>query len=383
VNRSPLRYLGDELLDLERRGLLRERPTPIDGPAGASLLHLCSNDYLGYRSSGRLAPFARRAAEVHAVGAGASRLVTGEHEAHGALERALSAWLEYEETLVFTCGYAANVGVMAALATEGDVIVSDALNHASIIDGCRLSRARCIVVRHNALDDVRAALRKAEARRRWVVTESYFSMEGDSPDLKALRTICDEHDAALVLDEAHAMGALGPEGRGLAAEAGVVPDVLVGTMGKALGAQGAFVAGSGDLCRWLWNRARSFVFSTGLSPLIACVGLAAVEQARRDDAGRARLVEVTRRLREGLAAVGIEITSRAGPVLPIVLGTEVRALEWSRRLRDLGVLVQAIRPPTVPEGGSRLRITTRADLGDADIDRAVAAFARASEGRGP
>jgi 8-amino-7-oxononanoate synthase len=382
VNRSPLRYLGDELLDLERRGLLRERPAPIDGPECASLLHLCSNDYLGYRSAGRLADFAQRAAEAHAAGSGASRLVTGEHEAHGALERAIAGWVGTDETLVFTSGYAANVGAIAALASEGDIIVSDALNHASIIDGCRLSRARCVVVPHNSLDDVRAALRRSEGRRRWVVTESYFSMEGDGPDLRALRSICDEHDAALVVDEAHAVGSLGPEGRGLAAAVGVRPDVLVGTLGKALGAQGAFVAGSRDLCRWLWNRARSFVFSTGLSPLLAAIGLAAVDEARRDHAGRARLNGVTRQMREGLAARGIQVTSPDGPILPIVLGSEELAVEWSKRLRELGVLVQAIRPPTVPAGSSRLRLTTRADLRDEEIERAVDALAKVSTGGG-
>jgi 8-amino-7-oxononanoate synthase len=375
VNRSPLRHLGEELADLARRGLLRQRPTAIDAAPHGRLLNLCSNDYLGYRSTGRLARFAREAVEHHAAGAGASRLVCGEHRAHAALEQAIAKWLETDESIVFTSGYAANVGVMTALAGEGDLIVSDALNHASIIDGCRLSRARCVVVPHNSPEHVRAALRASEARCRWVVTESYFSMEGDGPSLTALRSICDEHDAALVLDEAHAIGVFGPNGRGCAAEAGVRADVLVGTLGKALGAQGAFVAGSGDLCRWLWNRARSFVFSTGLSPLLAAIGLAAVEEAQRDDAGRERVADAATRLRSGLAELGLQTTSRSGPILPVVLGAEAVALGWSRRLSERGTVVQAIRPPTVPAGTSRLRITARADLTDADVAFALEAFA--------
>jgi 8-amino-7-oxononanoate synthase len=381
VNRGPLRHLVGELSQLERQGLLRERPPPIDRAPAAGLLNLCSNDYLGYRSGGRLARFARMASEEHAAGAGASRLVCGEHAAHADLEAALSTWLGTEETAVFTTGYAANVGAIAALAGEGDLVVSDALNHASIIDGCRLSRARCVIVAHNAAEEVREALKSASARRRWVVTESYFSMEGDGPDLVALRSICDESDAALIVDEAHALGVLGPRGRGRAHEAGVRPDVLVGTLGKALGAQGAFVAGSRELCRWLWNRARSFVFSTGLSPLLAAIGRGAVEEAQADESGRERLRHVGRRFRSSLLDHGIPLTSRDGPILPIVLGSEAAAQSWSHGLARRGVWVQAIRPPTVPPGTARLRLTVRADLTDEDVERAIGALVSVAEGR--
>jgi 8-amino-7-oxononanoate synthase len=375
VKQGPLRHLAERLADLERRGLLRERPPPIDDSAAG--IHLCSNDYLGYRSTARLDRYVREAlTEGHAVGAGASRLVSGEHRAHRALEKALAAWLGCEETLIFTSGYATNVGVIAALAEEGDLIVSDALNHASIIDGCRLSKASVLVVPHNEIGEIDRVLRASRARRRWVVTESYFSMEGDIPDLKGLRAICDEHDAALVIDEAHAIGVFGPMGRGLAAETEVVPDVLVGTLGKALGAQGAFVAGSRDLCRWLWNRARSFVFSTGLSPMLSAIARGAVTEAQSDDAGRERIKVAGARLRGGLQEQGIVVTSGRGPVLPIILGSEERALAWSAALGQLGVTVQPIRPPTVPPGTSRLRVTVRADLSDSALSTAIAAFGR-------
>jgi 8-amino-7-oxononanoate synthase len=373
--KGPLRHLAQDLAELERVGLLRVRPEPVDQGPAAGIVYLGSNDYLGYRSSGRLTRYALGAATEQPAGSGASRLVLGEHRAHRALEQALARWFECEETVVFTSGYAANCGSIAALAGEGDLIVSDALNHASIIDGCRLSRARVAVVPHGSADAVRAALRASTARRRWVVTEGYFSMEGDTPDLGALRSICDEEDAALIVDDAHAVGVLGPEGRGCAGAAGARPDVLVGTLGKALGAQGAFVAGSRDLCRWLWNRARSFVFSTGLSPLLAAIGQGAVNEARADETGRRRLLAVTERLRSGLIAEGLPVAPSYGPIIPLILGEESRAVAWSRRLAEVGVRVQAIRPPTVPRGTSRLRIAARADLRDGEVDRAVAALA--------
>jgi len=372
--KGPLRHLAQDLAELERMGLMRVRPDPIDQNADPRTVFLGSNDYLGYRSSGRLTRYALSAAAEHPPGSGASRLVLGEHRAHRALERALADWLEVEETLVFTSGYAANIGVITALAQEGDLIVSDAWNHASIIDGCRLSRAKVAVVPHGSVDGVRAALRASAARRRWVVTEGYFSMEGDTPDLASLRSVCDEEDAALIVDDAHAIGVFGPGGRGCAHAAGARPDALVGTLGKALGSQGAFVAGSRDLCRWLWNRARPFVFSTGLSPLLAAIGQGAVIEAKGDERRRLRLRAASDRLRGGLAEAGLPVAPSYGPIIPLILGEETRALRWSRRLAEQGVRIQAIRPPTVPPGTSRLRIAARADLTDDDLDRAITAL---------
>jgi len=372
--KGPLRHLAQDLAELERAGLLRVRPEPVDQNIDARTVYLGSNDYLGYRSTGRLTRYALGAATEHPAGSGASRLVLGEHRAHRALEHALARWLGFAESLVFTTGYTANLGVISSLAGEGDLVVSDAWNHASIIDGCRLSRAKIAVVPHGDVEAVRGALRDSTARRRWVVTEGYFSMEGDTPDLPALRAICDEQDAALIVDDAHAIGVLGPEGRGCAAAAGIRPDILVGTLGKALGAQGAFVAGSLDLCRWLWNRARPFVFSTGLSPLLAAVAQGAVGEARADEIGRRRLHAVGERLRTGLAASGVPIAPSYGPIIPLILGEEARALAWSRRLAEMGIRIQAIRPPTVPKGTSRLRIAVRADVRDDEVDRTVAAL---------
>jgi 8-amino-7-oxononanoate synthase len=375
-DRDPLRHLEADLAELESAGLLRVAPSR-DGVAalevqGAPLV-LCSNDYLGYAAEPWPADVERAPA-----GAGASRLVSGEHPEHGAAEGAIAEWLGAESALLFSSGYAANVGTIASLAGAGDLVVSDALNHASIIDGCRLSGAEVRVVGHLDAAAIEEVLSRARGhRRRWVVTESYFSMDGDSPDLARLRAACLEHDAALVVDEAHALGVFGPRGAGRCAELGVRPDVLIGTLGKALGLQGAFVCGPATVRSWLWNRARSFVFSTGISPALARAAEGRVRRVAADDAGRRRLRAAGDALRLGLAQQGIGVSSTEGPVLPILVGEARAAMALSERLRASGVKVQAIRPPTVPVNAARLRLTASASLSRVDVDRALDAFRRA------
>jgi 8-amino-7-oxononanoate synthase len=367
VKQARLDYLEGELLALATAGLLRE---PRARPVG--LLDLCSNDYLGYASQA-LDP------GDAAGGASGSRLVAGDDGAHEAAEAALAGWLRAESALLFSSGYAANVGTIAALARPGDTVVSDALNHASLIDGCRLSGASIRVAAHGDVDAFETALRAAPSRgRRWVVTESYFSMDGDCADLRGLREVCDRHDAAMVVDEAHALGVFGQEGRGLCAEAGVAPDVLVGMAGKALGLQGAFVVGPSNLRQWLWNRARSFVFSTGVSPGLARCLAARVGQVRADDGGRAELHDNAALLRAALRARGVAGDERAcGPIIPWLVGDPAEAQGLSARLATHGLYVQAIRPPTVPVGGARLRMTARARLTPEQLGLARRAIALA------
>jgi len=379
---DPLAHLAQQLDQLDQQGL-RRRPAE---PMGAGALSFCSNDYLGLGS---------RPAPVAASGAGASRLIAGERDEHRRLERAFATWLGAEDALAFTSGYAANVGTLAGLASSGDLIVSDALNHASLIDGARLSRARVVVTPHGDADAIARALDERTEERAWVVVESYFSMDADGPDLAALRRLCDARGAGLYVDEAHALGVLGPDGRGRCAEAGVVPDVLVGTLGKSFGSQGAFAAGRTVLRDWLWNRARSFVFSTGLAPVCAAAAVRSlqqvIEQPELFEGVRAR----SAKLRAGLVAAGA-VAEPLGPssaglpeergvprllgfghIVPVVLGTPRRALRWAERMRALGVHVLAIRPPTVPVGGARIRLTVTAQHSDADIERAIEAFASA------
>lgn len=360
-----LDFLAAELGELQRAGLLRE---PDPGPlTPTEYLNASSNDYLGL-AQWNVSRETMSSVSVD-TGAGASPLIYGQRRAHLELERAIAAWVNTEQSLVFSSGYGANLGALSALAGPHDVIISDALNHASIIDGCRLSRARTVIVPHCDLDALQRGLRDAAAaRRRWVVTESYYSMDGDGPDLRALRELCDAERAGLYVDEAHALGVLGPGGAGLCAQAGIRPDVLVGTLGKAVGVQGAFVAGSRLLRSWLWNRARSFVFSTGMSPVLAQLITAHIARARSADAERTHIAEAAGALRATLLEQGVRIPPQShGHIIPILVGDNRTALELAQQLREAGVLVQAIRPPTVPEGSARLRVTVAAHMTPSDV----------------
>jgi 8-amino-7-oxononanoate synthase len=374
-----LEFLEAALRDLEGRGLLRVPESAGDGgcegKTGGACIDACSNDYLGYarRSVSRetqASPLGWR------FGAGSSRLIHGTHPAHLELESLLADWVQLPSALLFSSGYAANVGALSALASRDDLILSDALNHASIIDGCRLSRAKVIVTPHCDASALAQALASAPSHvRKWVVTESYFSMDADSPDLTELRAICDAVGAHLIVDEAHALGVFGPEGRGLCASHRVVPDVLIGTLGKALGTQGAFVAGPSVLRTWLWNRARSFVYSTGTSPAVAAVTALRLERARRDDSARLRLERRAAALRGSLRQCRLNIPERSfGPIVPIIIGDPFRAVRIAQALLALGIRVQAIRPPTVPSGTARLRITLSASTTDAEFERLTAAL---------
>lgn len=363
-------YLVDELRKLDQAGLLRRRTAGL--PPTPELTDVCTNDYLGY---------ARRIVSRETVGragAGASRLIFGTDPLHLALEKELARWVGAEAALLFPSGFAANTGVISALTREGDLIVSDALNHASIIDGCRLGKARVVVTDHLDLAAIEAALATPTEGNRWVVTETYFSMDGDSPDLGRLAQLCHTREAFLIVDEAHALGVFGPNGSGLARLAGIQPDVVVGTLGKAVGVQGAFVAGSNELADLLWTRARSFVFTTAPSPVLVDLTLDAVRGVIADDAARAILARHVRALETRLAVQSSLLAQgRHGPIFPIQLGSPERALRAAAALRDLGFLAQAIRPPTVPPGSSRLRVVLHADLSDADVERLGDALVRA------
>ncbi|MBX3183773.1 MAG: 8-amino-7-oxononanoate synthase [Polyangiaceae bacterium] len=344
-----LAFLADRLAQLQAANLKR---TPDQMPPAG--LDCASNDYLGY---------AREALE--SWGAGASRSIFGTHPTHLALEQALASWVGLEGALLFSSGYAANVGVLQALALPGELILSDALNHASVIDGCRLSRAEVCVLPHLDLEALEQALSTTPGRRAWFVTESYFSMDGDGPDLKALAAVIQRHPhAAWIVDEAHALGVYGVSGAGRCAASGVRPDVLVGTLGKALGSSGAFVAGEGVLRDWLWNKARSFVFSTATSPAQAHATRALLERCQRDDEARGALKRAATWLHAELWEAGLPFPRGylTGPIFPIVCGSSEAALSAASKLASHGFVARAIRPPTVPPGTARLRITLRPSI---------------------
>ncbi|MDB4958500.1 MAG: 8-amino-7-oxononanoate synthase [Myxococcales bacterium] len=362
-----------ELSALEALHRLRT-PRTIDGITGprttidgVEVVNLASNDYLSLAGDRRIARAAAGAVEADGVGAGASRLITGNHRRHVELERVLADWMQCGGVRLFNSGYAANVGVLTTLLAAGDVVFSDELNHASIIDGCRLSRAEIVVFRHRDLDELGAALGVHRGRRRVVVSESLFSMDGDLDDVRGQSELCKRHDAALMLDEAHAIGVMGPEGRGLAASVGVTPDLLIGTFGKALGTFGAFAATSDAIAKLLWNRARSFVFSTALPPIMSGATLAALEIVRghEGDQRRRNLAANARHLRSLQPRAG---GASESPIAPILVGDDRKVMHLSDQLFARGVFVQGIRPPTVPEGTSRLRLSLSAGHATVDIE---------------
>ena len=374
-------FLEETLSRLASAGLLRE---PDDGSGraeaaraaerlGLPLLDASSNDYLGLGENHVSRETLSRA------GAGASRLIHGTRAEHVALETVLAAWVRAEAALVFPSTYAANLGIVSALGVEGSVIVSDAANHASLIDGARLAKAEVRIVPHLNLQATREALASAaRAKSTWVLTESYFSMDGDGPDLAALRGLCDEHDAFLIVDEAHALGVFGPSGSGRCAAEGIKADAVVGALGKAVGSHGGFVAGSTKLRRYLWNKARSFIFSTALSPAHAASALEQVERAQLADPARTQLTTNVALLRAGIARQGLQlIPGSFGPIVSLNLGANERALKAAARLRDAGILAQAIRPPTVPVGSARLRFTVKSTFRKGDIERLISAIGEA------
>ncbi|MEB2286042.1 MAG: 8-amino-7-oxononanoate synthase [Polyangiaceae bacterium UTPRO1] len=374
---------ADELAQVRAAGLWRELRR-IEGPVdtwvnvdGIRALVLCSNNYLGLANHPALAAAAARAAVAYGGGAGASRLISGSLAIHRDLEARLARFKHAEAALLFPSGYHANVGAITTLVGRGDAVFSDQLNHASIIDGCRLSGAAVHVYAHADPAALDALLARAPARRRLVVTDSVFSMDGDHAPLAAICRIAAARGAMVMVDEAHATGVDGPSGAGLVEALGLGGAVTVqmGTLGKALGAAGAFVAGSRNLVDLLVNRARSFIYTTALPPPVAAAVDAALDIVAREPERRARLAQVATTLRARLSALGFTIPSGAGPIIPVMAGTSERALAWSRRLLERGVFVQAIRPPTVPEGTARLRVTVMATHSDADLAHAAAAFA--------
>jgi 8-amino-7-oxononanoate synthase len=382
--------LDAELADLEARALRRgliPLESASDGEVvvrGRPVLLLSSNNYLGLATHPALRAAAAAAIARWGCGAGASRLICGHFELHAAVEAKLAAFHGTEAALLFPSGYQANVGALGALVGRGDRVFSDALNHASIIDGCRLSRATVHVYPHG---DVEALARMLAAAppggRRLVVTDSVFSMDGDRAPLPELVAVAEQYHSWLMLDEAHATGVLGPRGAGLAEACGLAGRVAVhvGTLSKALGGAGGYVAGSRALIDALVNRARSFVYTTGIAPAAAAAAGAALDVIAAEPERRHALLRNAAHLREGLRRLGFAVGGDTH-ILPVMVGDNGQALALAAALLERGVLVQAIRPPTVPPGTARLRVTPMATHTPAQLDRALAAFAEAGRATG-
>jgi 8-amino-7-oxononanoate synthase len=378
--------IHERLQELKELGLYR-RMRMISGPQGPRVvldgkpvLLLCSNNYLGLADHPRVREAAADAAMRWGVGSGASRLVSGTMTVHRRLEERLSEFKHTQAALLFGSGYLANIGVITALAGEGKVVFSDELNHASIIDGCRLARAETFVYHHADLEHLAWGIREAEGRGALIVTDSVFSMDGDVAPLAEIVELARRHGARVVVDEAHGTGCLGPEGRGAVAEAGVEDevDVLIGTLSKALGAYGAFAACDQEMAQLLVNSARPFIFSTAPPPPAVAGALAAlellIEQPQRVDKLQAN-ADV---LREELARERFEVAGSTTQIVPLVIGDAKQAMRICELAIERGVFAQAIRPPTVPEGTSRLRLAVMASHSRAELREAAQVLGRAA-----
>jgi len=376
--------LREALDELRSRDLFRRRRTVQEWPAefggsvaiveGEQRLVFCSNDYLGLSHHPRVIEAFRAAATRHGVGSGASHLVTGHGTEHHALEEELAAFTGRERALLFSTGYMANLGVVAALVGRGDLVLEDRLNHASLLDAALLSGARFTRCAHRDAAAMEQRLTELGESRAIIVTDGVFSMDGDLAPVDALASVSARHRAWLMVDDAHGLGVLGTTGRGTLEHFGLEPGsvpILMGTLGKALGTFGAFVAGSGDLVEYLVQKARTYIYTTALPPAIAAATREALRLVDEESWRRERVLSHVKRFRAAARASGIPLVESSTPIQPIVLGSASRALAASDALWQRGIWVAAIRPPTVPEGSARLRVTFSAAHRDGDVDRLV------------
>jgi 8-amino-7-oxononanoate synthase len=372
-----------ELLRIEEAGLYRKlrRVESDQGPTlrldGRDVINFSSNNYLGLANHPSLCKAAKEAIDRYGCGSGASRLISGNMTLHEELENKISELKGTEAALVFNSGFQANTGILSTLVGEGDAIFSDALNHASVIDGCRLSRAKVVVYGHCDVDDLEQGLKDAPSiARKLIVTESLFSMDGDEAPLADIVSLAEKHGAMVMVDEAHATGIYEPNGSGLVAKLGLgdrVP-IQMGTLGKALGGFGAYVAGSQALRELLINRCRSFIFTTSLPPAVMAMAIAAIDLIKKEPQRRQALRDNCQLVRAGLEAQGYSVRTSRSQILPLMIGDATQCMKLSEDLLQRGVFAQGIRPPTVPPGTSRLRITLMATHRREHIDRALKTF---------
>lgn len=374
-----------ELALAERRQQHRYRTRlTVDSPVGREVvvdgrryLNFCSNDYLGLANDVDVVAAYKQAADEFGIGSGASHLVCGHQRPHQQLEEALAEFTGRPRALLFSTGYMANLGVVSALLGKGDAVLEDRLNHASLIDAGLLSGARFRRYLHADPASLGQRLEADDSHRRLVVTDGVFSMDGDLAPLPELAAACRQQDAWLMVDDAHGLGVLGDQGRGSVNDSGLdaeqVP-VLMGTLGKALGTAGAFVAGSEALIETLIQFARTYIYTTALPPAVAAATLKSLEKTRADDWRREQLASLVHRFRRGAEQQGWSLMDSATPIQPLMVGNDAAALALSERLRERGFLITAIRPPTVPEGSARLRVTLSAAHRDQDVDALLEAL---------
>lgn len=376
--------LAARLATRQAQGFYRQRqvlttPQGIEVRVGNdTLLSFCSNDYLGLANDPRVVAAFCTGARQYGVGAGASHLITGHNQAHHALEEELADFIGTPRALVFSTGYMANLGVVTALTDRHSVVLEDKLNHASLIDAARLSQAQVRRYPHADMDKLAALLKEEDdANGKLVISDAVFSMDGDLAPVQMLVDLARQHKAWLLADDAHGLGVLGPGGRGSFAHLGIAvkaPVMLMGTLGKAFGVFGAFVAGSEPLIETLIQQARTYIYTTALPPAVAGATRESLRIVRAEDWRRERLRALITRFLEGARSLGLRLVASSTPIQPVILGSPEAALAASKTLRQRGILVPAIRPPTVPPNTSRLRITFSAAHEPAHVDRLLEAL---------
>lgn len=376
--------LADKLAQRRAQHLYRARRI-VSSPQAAQIiidnqpcLSFCSNDYLGLANHPRVIDALKQGAEQYGVGSGASHLVSGHTQAHHALEEELAAFVERPRALLFSTGYMANLGVMSALLSRNDDVFEDRLNHASLIDAGLLCGARLSRYQHVDCDALQQLLKTTKANSRLIATDGVFSMDGDIAPLHQLSDIARQNDAWFMVDDAHGIGVIGDKGKGSVAQASLSTEdvpILMGTLGKALGTFGAFVAGSDALIETLIQQARSYIYTTALPAAIAEATRASLRIATEESWRRDKLTSLINRFREGAAQSGLELLDSTTPIQPLILRDSARALQYSEYLLQRGIYVTAIRPPTVPQGTARLRITLSAAHSDENIDQLLDALA--------
>jgi 8-amino-7-oxononanoate synthase len=344
---------------------------------GRSLINFCSNDYLGLASHPDISLALKQAADLYGTGSGASHLVSGHSVVHQKLEEQLAEYTGRPRTLLFSTGYMANMGAINALVGRRDLVLQDQLNHASLLDGGRLSQADFKRYKHVDMASLEQRLEQSSAERKLIVSDGVFSMDGNLAPLSEISTLAEKHNAWLMVDDAHGVGVLGPQGGGLVEQLGMnlkqVP-VLVGTLGKSFGTFGAFVAGSEALIETLIQFSRSYIYTTALPPAVAAATLASLKIVRQESWRRDKLVQLVTRFRRGAEQIGLQLGASNTPIQPVLINNDAKVMQVGQSLRDAGFLVGAIRPPTVPVGTGRLRITFSADHSEEQVDQLVAAL---------
>jgi len=377
-------FIRQELDDLRKSNLFRQLRT-MDGPQaartvidGKPMLLLASNSYLGLNTHPSIVAAMIKAIERYGTGAGGSRLTTGNYLVHEELETTIARFKKTEAAIVFNTGYMANLGVIAALTAAEDIVFSDEFNHASIIDGCRLTKARVVIYRHNDMDDLERLVGENQARRKFIITDGVFSMDGDVAPLDRIVQLAERHGAIVMVDDAHATGVLGGTGAGTTQHFGLKNRVHIqmGTLSKALASAGGYVAGSQDLIDYLRNKARSYIFSTALPPSDIAAAQAAIQVVKDEPGLRKALWKNVRYLHLGLSNLGFKLMPVESPILPVIIGDAGLSITVAQKLAQNGVFAPAIRPPTVPLCSSRIRVTVMATHTQDDLDEAIDAFGK-------